>query len=57
MKMADINAGATNLLSSVNRLVTDPDITNALASSGRRLTNTVNWAQRSPARLTRSPMV
>jgi len=32
LKMADINAGATNLLSSVNRLVTDPDITNALAS-------------------------
>jgi len=32
LKMADINAGVTNLLTSVNRLVTDPDITNALAS-------------------------
>ena len=32
LKMADINAGVTNLLSSVNRLVTDPDITNALAA-------------------------
>jgi len=32
LKMADINAGVTNLLGSVNRLVTDPDITNALAS-------------------------
>ena len=30
--MADINAGVTNLLASVNRLVTDPDITNALAA-------------------------
>ena len=32
LKMADINAGVTNLLTSVNRLVTDPDITNALAA-------------------------
>jgi paraquat-inducible protein B len=32
LKMADINAGLTNLLVSVNRLVTDPDITNALAT-------------------------
>ena len=32
LKMTDINAGVTNLLSSVNRLVTDPDITNALAA-------------------------
>jgi paraquat-inducible protein B len=32
LKMADINAGVTNLLASVNRLVTDPDLTNALAS-------------------------
>ena len=32
LKMADINAGVTNLLASVNRLVTDPDITNALAA-------------------------
>jgi paraquat-inducible protein B len=32
LKMADINAGVTNLLASVNRLVADPDITNALAS-------------------------
>ena len=31
LKMADINAGVTNLLASVNRLVTAPDITNALA--------------------------
>ncbi|HAB15759.1 MAG TPA: hypothetical protein DCE44_04835, partial [Verrucomicrobiales bacterium] len=30
LKMADINAGVTNLLFSANRLVTDPDITNAL---------------------------
>ena len=32
LKMADINAGITNLLTSVNQLVTNPDITNALAS-------------------------
>ena len=32
LKMGDINAGVTNLLASVNRLVTDPDITNALAA-------------------------
>jgi len=32
LKMADINAGVTNLLAAVNRLVTDPDITNALAA-------------------------
>lgn len=32
LKMDDINAGVTNLLGSVNRLVADPDITNALAS-------------------------
>jgi len=32
LKMADINAGVTNLLLSVNRLVTDPDLTNALAA-------------------------
>ena len=32
LKMADINAGVTNLLVSVNRLVTDPDITNGLAA-------------------------
>jgi len=32
LKMADINGGVTNLLSSVNRLVTDPDLTNALAA-------------------------
>ena len=32
LKMADINAGVTNLLSSVNRLVSNSDITNALAS-------------------------
>ena len=32
LKMADINAGVTNLLASVNRLVADPDITNALAA-------------------------
>jgi len=32
LKMAEINAGVTNLLASVNRLVADPDITNALAS-------------------------
>ncbi len=31
-KMADINAGLTNLLVSMNRLVTDPDLTNALAT-------------------------
>jgi paraquat-inducible protein B len=31
IKMADINAGVTNLLTSVNRLVTDPEITNSLA--------------------------
>lgn len=31
LKMTDINAGVTNLLASVNRLVTDPDITNGLA--------------------------
>jgi paraquat-inducible protein B len=32
LKMADINVGVTNRLFSVNRLVTDPDITNALAA-------------------------
>jgi len=32
LRMADINAGVTNLLVSVNRLVTDPDLTNALAA-------------------------
>jgi paraquat-inducible protein B len=32
LKMADINQGVTNLLASVNRLVTDPDITNGLAA-------------------------
>ena len=32
LKMGDINAGVTNLLDSVNRLVADPDITNALAA-------------------------
>jgi paraquat-inducible protein B len=32
LKMADINGRVTNLLFSVNRLVTDPDITNALAA-------------------------
>ena len=32
LKMADINAGVTNLLLSVNHLVSNPDITNALAS-------------------------
>jgi paraquat-inducible protein B len=32
LKMADINTGITNLLASVNRLVTDPEITNALAA-------------------------
>jgi hypothetical protein len=32
LKMSDINASVTNLLTSVNRLVTDPDLTNALAA-------------------------
>lgn len=32
LKMSEVNAAVTNLLSSVNRLVTDPDITNALAA-------------------------
>jgi paraquat-inducible protein B len=32
LHMADINAGVTNLLTSVNRLVTNPEITNALVS-------------------------
>jgi len=32
LKMADINAGATNLLASINRLVTNPDLTNGLAA-------------------------
>ncbi len=32
LKMADVNAGVTNLLASVNRLVADPGITNALAA-------------------------
>ena len=32
LKMGDINAGVTNLLASVNRLVADPDLTNALAA-------------------------
>ena len=32
LKMSDVNAAVTNLLSSLNRLVTDPDITNALAA-------------------------
>jgi paraquat-inducible protein B len=32
LKMAEINAGVTNLLASVDRLVTSPDITNGLAS-------------------------
>jgi len=31
LKMTDINAGVTNLLASMNRLVTNPDTTNALA--------------------------
>jgi paraquat-inducible protein B len=31
LKMSNINAGVTNLLISVNQLVTNPDITNALA--------------------------
>jgi paraquat-inducible protein B len=32
LKMAEINGGVTNLLNSVNGLVTNPDITNALAA-------------------------
>lgn len=32
LKMSDINAGLTNLLDSVNRLVTNPDISNGLAA-------------------------
>ena len=32
LKMADINAGITNLLISVNRLVANPDLTNGLAA-------------------------
>lgn len=32
LKMADINAGLTNLLASLNRLVTDPDLTNGLSA-------------------------
>src|SRR5262245_51047871 len=32
LKMADLNAGITNLLAAANRLVTNPDITNALAA-------------------------
>jgi paraquat-inducible protein B len=32
LKMADINAGVTNLLASVNQLVANPDITNTLAA-------------------------
>jgi paraquat-inducible protein B len=32
LKMADLNAGVTNLLASVNRLVAAPDLTNALAA-------------------------
>jgi paraquat-inducible protein B len=32
LKMGDINAGVTNLLASINRLVADPDLTNAVAS-------------------------
>src|SRR5262245_16883803 len=32
LKMAEINAGITNLLASMNRLVTDPDLRNALAA-------------------------
>ena len=32
MKMNDINSGVTNLLISVNRLISDPDITNGLAA-------------------------
>ena len=32
LKMAEINQGLTNLLASVSRLVTDPDITNGLAA-------------------------
>jgi paraquat-inducible protein B len=32
LQMAEINQGITNLLTSINRLVTAPDITNALAS-------------------------
>lgn len=32
LQMAEINHGITNLLTSINRLVTAPDITNALAS-------------------------
>jgi len=31
LKMTDVNAGVTNLLASVNRLVTDPNVTNTLA--------------------------
>jgi len=37
LKLADINAGLTNLLASVNRLVANPDITNALAALGPTL--------------------
>ena len=32
LKMADINTGITNLLTSVNELVSNPDLTNALAA-------------------------
>jgi len=32
LKMADINAGITNLLASINRLVANPDLTNSLAA-------------------------
>jgi paraquat-inducible protein B len=32
LKMSDVNASVTNLLSSLNRLVSDPDLTNALAA-------------------------
>jgi paraquat-inducible protein B len=37
LKMADINQGVTNLLASVNGLVSNPEITNALASVRRTL--------------------
>jgi paraquat-inducible protein B len=57
LRMTDINAGVTNLMVSINRLVTDPEITNGLAGIRRRLTNTASWAPRSPVGLTRSPTV
>jgi paraquat-inducible protein B len=49
----EINRGITNLLYSLNALVTASDITNALAGIRPTLDQHVSWAPKSRARLTR----